>query len=165
MARFVDVMDLPLAPEAAFDLLADFARTRDWDPGVVDAERLDRGPIGKGSRFRVEVAFLGRRIALDYRIQVYDPPWRLVLRARNDTVESLDELHFTPRGTGTRVSYEARLTLSGLAGLADPLLQLAFEPVGRAASRGLVAYANQIARSEAAEAARARTTLRTADAS
>ena len=145
MARYVDVIDLPLPPEAAFDLLADFSRTQDWDPGVLEAERLDGGSIGRGSRFRVVASVLGRRVPLVYEIRAYERPGRLVLCANDGALTSLDEIHFSPRAGGTRVSYEARVELAGLAGLADPLLQLAFGVAGRAAARGLRDYASRVA--------------------
>ena len=53
MARYVDAIDLPIPLEQAFDYLADFSRTAEWDPGVVEAERLTPGPPRRGSRFRV----------------------------------------------------------------------------------------------------------------
>lgn len=162
MARFVDVIDLPMSPRESFDLLADFSSTADWDPGVVRARRLDRGPLRKGSRFEVTVRFLGRELPLRYEIVSYEPPHRLVLRARSDTFESRDELHFSPRVGGTRVSYEATLTLSGAARLADPLLQLAFDPIGRAAAEGLREYGRDVAQARAADAARERALHRVA---
>jgi len=156
MARYVDVIDLPLPPRGAFDLLADFTGTPEWDPGVVRARRLDSGPIGCGSRFELTVRFLGRELPLTYEIVTYAPPQRLVLRARSDSFESCDELHFTPRAGGTRVSYEATLTLSGMARLADPLLQLAFDAIGRAAVEGLREYGRDVAQAHAADQARER---------
>ena len=41
-------------------------------------------------------------------------------------------------GGGSLVTYDAELTLKGLLGLADPLLAMAFERIGRRAERGLV---------------------------
>jgi carbon monoxide dehydrogenase subunit G len=164
MARYVDVIDLPLPPEDAFDLLADFARTQDWDPGVVEAVRLDDGPLERGSRFHVVASFLGRRVPLEYEIREYERPRRLVLRASDGALTSLDEIHFSARSGGTRVSYEARLTLGGLAGLADPLLQLAFGFAGRAAARGLSEYATRLAGEQARVAAAGRERARAAGA-
>ena len=99
------------------------------------------------------VGFWGRELALDYKILIYEPPHRLVLRARSGTFESRDELHFTPRAGGTRVSYEATLSLSGIARLADPVLQLAFQPIGHAAAEGLRKYGRDVARARAADEA------------
>jgi carbon monoxide dehydrogenase subunit G len=145
MARFVEAIDLPIAPAAAFDLLADFARLPEWDPGAVEARRLDAGPLRAGSRFEVLYTFLGRRLPLRYEIRSYERPHRVVLHGGNESVRSTDEIHFAPRDGGTRVTYEARLELVGLAALADPLLQLVFPWIGRAAVQGLRARAAAIA--------------------
>ncbi|NNL64697.1 MAG: hypothetical protein HKP30_00500 [Myxococcales bacterium] len=137
MARFVDAIDLPVPPETAFDYLADFHRTAEWDPGVVEAERLTPEPSREGSVFRVVVSFLGRRMPLEYTITHYDRPHRLILEGGDDSLHSLDELTFSAREGGTRVTYEARLELSGIRRIADPLLDVAFQLIGRFASRGL----------------------------
>ena len=137
MARYVDTIDLPLPLEEAFDYLADFSTTAEWDPGVVAARRLTRGPVSLGSRFRVEVRFAGRPLALVYEISEYERPHRLVLRAEDDGLRSVDEITFVAKGEGTRVTYEARVELLGLRALADPLLHLLFQQVGRTAVRGL----------------------------
>jgi hypothetical protein len=138
MARYLDAIDLPLPPTDAFDFLADFARTVEWDPGVIEAERLTPGPPRLGSRFRVVVRFLGRSVPLVYEITVFDRPHRLVLQGGDDAVDSVDEITFVPRGsTGARLTYEARLELRGLRRLADPLLDLLMQGIGRLAVRGL----------------------------
>jgi len=137
MARFIDAIDLPVPVEDAFQYLADFSNTAEWDPSVMSAERLDDGEIGPGSRFRVCVGFAGQTLALDYEITVFEPPTRLVLRGGDAQVESVDEVTLAPRGTGTRVTYEARIELRGLRRLADPLVHLLFQRVGQLAARGL----------------------------
>jgi dehydrogenase/reductase SDR family protein 12 len=137
MARYVDAIDLPLPIEEAFDYLADFSRTAEWDPGVCDARRLTRGEVRLGSRFEVTVAFLGRRIPLEYRITEFERPSRLVLTGGDSSLRSIDEITFVSRRGGTRVTYEARLELEGIRRLADPALDLLFQRIGRLAVRGL----------------------------
>jgi hypothetical protein len=127
MARYVDAIDLPIPIEEAFDYLADFSRTAEWDPGVEEARRLTRGKVRLGSRFRVTVSFLGRRIPLEYRITEFERPSHLVLSGGT----------FVARPGGTRVTYEARLELVGIRRLADPALDLLFQRIGRLAVRGL----------------------------
>lgn len=137
MARFVDAIDLPVPPEVAFDYLAAFHQVAEWDPGVAEAEPLTPGPAREGSRFRVVVAFLGRRIPFEYTITEYDRPHRLILEGSDGSMLSLDELTFSPRQGGTRITYEAKLELRGLARFGDPLFDLAFQVIGRLAARGL----------------------------
>jgi carbon monoxide dehydrogenase subunit G len=137
VARYVDAIDLPVPIEEAFDFLADLSRTAEWDPGVVEAERLSEGPIGVGSRFRVVVSFLGRTLPIEYRTASYERPTRLVLRGGDGSFRSIDEITFVERAGGTRVTYEARIELVGVGRLADPLLDWFFQRTGRLAVRGL----------------------------
>jgi carbon monoxide dehydrogenase subunit G len=137
MARYVDAIDLPIPVEEAFDYLADFSRTTEWDPGVYEARRLTRGKARLSSRFRVTVSFLGRRIPLEYRITEFERPSRLVLSGGDSSLRSVDEITFVSRPGGTRVTYEARLELVGVRGIADPILDLFFQRIGRLAVRGL----------------------------
>jgi len=137
VARYVDAIDLPIPLDEAFDYLADFSRTAEWDPGVAEARRLTPGAVRLGSRFRVSVSFLGRRIPLEYRITGFEPPSRLVLVGGNGSLRSIDEITFVSRPGGTRISYEARLELSGIGRLADPFLDVLFQRIGRVAVRGL----------------------------
>jgi len=137
MARYVDAIDLPVPIEQAFDYLADLSQTDEWDPGVDEAWRLTSGEIQLGSRFQVIVSFLGRRIPLEYEITEFERPTRLVLNGSDASLRSVDEITFVPRPGGTRVTYEARLELLGIRRLADPLLDLLFQRIGRRAVRGL----------------------------
>jgi hypothetical protein len=134
MARFVDAIDLPIPIEEAFDYLADFSRTAEWDPGVEEARRITRGKVRLGSRFRVTVSFLGRR---EYRITEFERPSHLVLSGGDSSLRSVDEITFVSRPGGTRVTYEASLELVGIRRIADPILDLLFQRIGRLAVRGL----------------------------
>jgi carbon monoxide dehydrogenase subunit G len=137
VARYVDAIDLPIPIQDAFDYLADFSHTAEWDPGVADARRLTGGKVGLGSRFEVGVSFLGRRIPFVYEITAFERPSRLVLSGSEGSLRSIDEITFVSRSGGTRVTYEARLELAGIRQLADPLLDLWFQRIGRLAVRGL----------------------------
>lgn len=85
--------------------------------------------------------------AFDYladlsRTAEWDPgglerPTRLLLEGGDASLRSIDEITFLERPSGTRVTYEARLELSGIRRLADPLLDLLFQRIGRVAMRGL----------------------------
>jgi len=138
MARYVATVETDRAPGETFAYLSDFSTTREWDPGVVEADRLDHGPIDTGSAFRVVARFLGRETALTYRVEAIEPGRSITVRGENATVVSLDTMTFTPLdGGGTRVTYDADLALKGPLALGDPLLGLAFDRIGDAALSGL----------------------------
>lgn len=138
MARYVTTIESPRPQADVFAYLSDFSTTREWDPGVADAERLDTGEITVGSRVRVVADFMGRKTPLVYEVTAIDAPSSITLRGENATVVSLDTMTFEPTASGgTRVAYDADLTLKGPLGLADPLLKLVFNRIGDKAAGGL----------------------------
>jgi carbon monoxide dehydrogenase subunit G len=137
MARFLATIDLPLTCDAAFDALADFSTTQRWDPSVVRARRLTRGAVAEGARFEVVVRVLGVESALEYELVVAERPYRIVLRAQQGALTSLDEITLAPRGEGVRVTYDARIELSGLARALDPLLDAWFQRSGARSVEGM----------------------------
>jgi carbon monoxide dehydrogenase subunit G len=137
MTRLRGQIQTPLAHDAAFDYIADFANSMHWDPGVVASERIDEGPVGVGARFRLGV-HLGRRVApMEYRIAAFDRPRRVVLTGTGSGVSAVDEIRFEPAGTGTRIDYTAEIRLGGLLRLAQPFLGRAFAKLGRDALAGM----------------------------
>jgi len=137
MARYTASVESPRLLEDVFAYLSDFSSTEEWDPGVVRAERIGEDPIGVGTRFHLVASFLGRENELTYEVVEYTPPRSVTLRGENATVVSLDRITFEPLDEGTRVTYDAELTLKGPLRLADPLLGLAFGRVGGRALAGL----------------------------
>lgn len=137
MAHYTASIDTPRPPAEAFAYLSDFSTTEEWDPGVVEAERLGDAPVGAGTEFRLVADFLGRKTALTYRIVEFEPGKAVTLRGENATVVSLDRMTFEPSDGGTRVTYDADLALKGPLRIADPLLGLAFDRVGDRALDGL----------------------------
>lgn len=137
MAHARETVDSAKSQQETFDYLADFTTTAHWDPGIVRAEKLTDGPIGVGTQFRVEAKFMGRTTPLVYVMTAYDPPSRFVVSGENATVTSLDEITVEATGDGSRVTYDAELTLKGPAKLMDPLLGLAFGRIADKAIAGL----------------------------
>jgi len=138
MARYRTSVGTPRPRAEVFAYLSDFSTTRDWDPGVVEAERLDDGPVALGTRFRVVARFLGRETELTYAVVDICPGELVTLRGENATVVSLDTMTFADGWTGgTVVDYEADLALKGPLRVLDPLLALAFRRVGDRALAGL----------------------------
>ena len=138
MTTLNERIDTTLPIEAAFDYVADFANSEEWDPGVESAERLDDGPVGVGSRYRLGVR-LGSRVApMEYRITEFERPRRVVLVGEGSGVSAVDDIRFEPAPTGgTRIDYTADIRLGGLLRLAQPFLGGAFANVARKAADGM----------------------------
>lgn len=137
MARYRASIETEWTPGECFGYLSDFSTSAEWDPGVVEAERIGAGPPCEGTDFRLVARFLGRNTSITYRIVEYDPPTAVTFVGENATVVSHDRITFDPIATGTRVTYDAELRLKLLLTVADPLLALAFNRVGDRALAGL----------------------------
>ncbi len=137
MARYKASVETQRQQDDVFAYLSDFTTAAEWDPGTLKSERLGEGPIGEGTEFRLLASFLGRKTTLVYRIIEFQAPNVLTLRGENSSAVSLDRITFEPLGDGTRVTYDAELTLKGLMRFADPLLGLAFKHVGDQALAGM----------------------------
>ena len=75
-----------------FGYLATFSNAAEWDPGVLAGEQVDAGPVGAGSRFRLEVPFLGARRSLTYQVIRFLPDREVVLHAANAVLQSTDRI-------------------------------------------------------------------------
>lgn len=137
MARYTTSIASSLAPADAFAYMAMFSNALEWDPGVVEAARVDSGELRLGSTFRIVSMFAGRRVPLRYQIIALDADRSVVLQAQTRMFDSLDTITVEPTVHGSRVTYDARLVPKGGFRLADPLLQLLFQRVGRAADASL----------------------------
>ena len=123
--------------EETFDYLAEFSHSAQWDPGVVEAQRLTEAPIALGTRFRVVASFLGKGIPLEYEVTAYEPARRVELTAESAIIRSVDEITFAATATGTNVTYEADLRGRGAFRFVDPLLVPVFRRIGDRARDGL----------------------------
>ena len=104
MAHYTASIETPRPLAETFAYLSDFSTTEQWDPGVVEAQRIGDAPVGHGTEFRLVANFLGRKAALTYRIVEFEPGKAVTLRGENATVVSLDRITFEPSDEGTRVT-------------------------------------------------------------
>jgi carbon monoxide dehydrogenase subunit G len=137
MARYVTRVRTPLSPEDAFDLLADLRTMADWDPGVRGVTQVIGTGPGPGATYDVLVAAFPRDLTFRYEVSDLDRPREVRIRAVTTLFESVDRISVQADGDGSIVTYDADLRLRGPLGLADPLLGLAFGPIGDRAAAGL----------------------------
>lgn len=137
MPRYRTEITVPKRPEEVFDYLARFSSAAQWDPSVVHAEMLTPEPVGIGSEFRLVVRSFGSDRPFLYRITTFDRPRSVTLVAETSQVRSLDTITVEPAGAGSKLAYDARLDLRGLARLATPILALTLRRMGDAATAGL----------------------------
>ena len=138
MAHYRGTVVSSWSAEETFDYLADFANAAEWDPGTATAERLDDGPLGPGSTFRLGVRVGPRVIPLEYRIVTYERPHKVVLLGESDTIRSEDTMTVSAAADGGSIlTYHADLRLLGSFAPANPVLPLFFGPIGDRGVAGL----------------------------
>jgi Polyketide cyclase / dehydrase and lipid transport len=137
MARYHAIIDSRRPALDTFGYLATFSNAAQWDPGVLAGEQLDPGPVRVGTRFRLIVPFLGRRLPLIYQVTEYVPDHEVVLDAVSRLLRATDRIVVTGDGAGAKVSYTAEVRLRGPLALVDPLLARGFRGVGDRATDGL----------------------------
>lgn len=127
MATYTGTVDSPRAIGDVFDYMADFSNASEWDPASVESEALNGATPKPGARYRIVSRFLGSETELVYEIVELDRPRRVVLRAENESVTSVDEISFEQASEGTRLTYHADLSLKGARRVLDPVLGVAFK--------------------------------------
>ena len=126
-----------LRVDEAFAFIADFANAPAWDPGTTTSTRIGDGPVGVGARYRLGVRMRGKVVPMEYRIETFEPPRRVVLTGEGSGVVARDDITFKTDGTGTRIDYVAEIHLQGVLRLLEPFLGGAFAKIGRDAREGM----------------------------
>ena len=139
MTRIHERIETALPADAAFDYIADFANSQEWDPGTASSHRLDDGPVGPGSRYALGVRMGGRIAPMEYRIQRYERPGRVVLAGSGSNVKAIDDIRIERVGDRTVIDYTADIRLGGILRLVEPFLGRSFERIGRQAAAGMEA--------------------------
>lgn len=137
MARYQATVPSRRSAAETFAYLATFSNAVNWDPGVLTGEQLDPGPARLGTRFRLVVPFLGRRMPLTYQITSYQPDHEVALAATNGLLHATDKIAVAGTEDGPVVSYKAEVRLRGPLRVLDPLLRPGFRAVGDRAAAGL----------------------------
>jgi hypothetical protein len=140
MAVFGATIGSDWTADDTFSYLAVFSNAEQWDPGVLQAEPLDPGPVRVGSRFRLVVPFLGRKIPLVYQVTEFSAgDRRVVLDAASRLLRARDRIAVRPGSAraGATVSYQAEVTLDGPLRVLEPVLSRGFRAVGERAAAGL----------------------------
>jgi hypothetical protein len=137
------------SPAEAFDYIADFTTSQHWDPGISEATRLDDGPIGVGSRFRVRYRAGLVTLPLVYEITRYDRPGHVVLSTVGAAHQGEDDVWFEETADGTTVTWNATFGLRGPGRLLDPLLQRGFPKVAAKAGDELQDRLDELATRQA----------------
>jgi uncharacterized protein YndB with AHSA1/START domain len=114
------VIDRPV--EVVFDYVADQSNEPQYNPGMVRAEKITPGPVGKGTRFRSAVVSMGRTAEMLIECTGYDRPTRLTSTTTMRQADISYTLTFEPTATGTRMRWSGQVRPKGGFRLLGPLI-------------------------------------------
>lgn len=151
MATFHASLFVPRPPADVFSFVSDFRHAPRWDPRTYSAVMVTDEPIRLGSRFELQGGLLTKGVHADlpaalrgndtlpYEIVEFDPPRVVAFRGETSTTRYHDRIQLSAEGSGTRLVYDAELTLKGVLELAEPVFQLMFEKIGADATQPIPA--------------------------
>lgn len=111
MARSISIIDTPIATRAVFDFVSDLRNAPYWDPMTIRVVRHDAGPVRVGTTYTVHGRVFGRALELPYEVTTIEAGRRLSLRGTTRWLRYDERLSFTPRGRGTRITWEVAIEL------------------------------------------------------
>lgn len=99
--------------DGVFSFIADGERCTEWRPGVLDIKRASGD--GVGARYTQGAKGpMGRRVAADYEVTVFEPPRRLEFQAVTGPARPHGRYDLEPVDGGTRLTFSLDATLGGL---------------------------------------------------
>jgi uncharacterized protein YndB with AHSA1/START domain len=99
--------------DAVFAYVADGEKCPEWRPGVIDIKRASGD--GVGTRYTQGVRGpMGRRIAADYEVTVYEPDRRLEFQTVTGPARPHGRYDFEAVDGGTRLTFSLDASLTGL---------------------------------------------------
>jgi carbon monoxide dehydrogenase subunit G len=103
-------------PSDVFAFLADGEKCPQWRPGVVDIKRLSGEGVGATYSQGVKGP-MGRRIAADYEVTVFEPDRRLEFQTTTGPARPHGRYDLAPVDGGTRLTFSLDAQLTGLSKL------------------------------------------------
>ena len=113
MPRATSSVTITRPVETVFAFVADGEKCTQWRPGVIDIKR-DSGE-GVGTRYTQGVQGpMGRRVAADYEVTLYEPSRRLEFQTTAGPVRPHGRYDLEAVDGGTRLTFTLDAELSGL---------------------------------------------------
>ena len=144
MIKLQETASTSLSVADAFAHVGEFANIQEWDPGVISSTKTSDQPTAVGTVYALDVLNGGRKMAMQYRVTAFDADRRLVVEGSGGMVKAIDTIEFEPSPDGTKVTYKAELSLTGIARLAEPFMKGRFAEIGRSAGDGLRAWLKEL---------------------
>lgn len=140
MIRLTNSIEIERPVEEVFAYVSDVTNDPAWHTDILDARRIDSGPIGIGSEFEVRIQpFMGQstgRVA----VTVHQPSAGFELSGRLGPMEPVIRYRFRRANGETEVEREVSMQPPGLMRLLAPVLR----PMMRGRNQGFLANLKRV---------------------
>ena len=137
MATYKTTAKSSMAPDQTFEYLADFRNAAEWDVNTGSSDLVSGDALTEGAEYRVVTEFAGRDLTMTYRTAELQRPGRIVFESGTAVADIEDVISISPDGSGSEVTYEARIKPKTIAIIFDPVFSLIFKRVGDRAAQSL----------------------------
>ncbi len=122
MARIEGEIVIGRPVAVVFDYVADQSNEPQYNPQMVRAEKITRGPVGKGTRFRSAGASRGRSAEMLIECTGYDRPRLFTSTTTMAQADIGYTLRFEPTAAGTRMRWSGQVRPKGALRLLGPVV-------------------------------------------
>ena len=124
MASFSHSVEIPRQPAEVFPWLLEEDKVPRWTGHLERYERVDGGPLGRGSRVRQVLDVSGRTIDVTLEVTGYEPPTGAQTRFSTNGIQVVNSYALESAGGGTRLTQSVEAKPSGLtARMLVPVVQ------------------------------------------
>jgi len=124
VASFSHSVEIPRQPAEVFPWLLEEDKVPRWTGHLERYERVDGGPLGRGSRVRQVLDVSGRTIDVTLEVTGYEPPTGAQTRFSTNGIQVVNSYALESAGGGTRLTQSVEAKPSGLtARMLVPVVQ------------------------------------------
>jgi carbon monoxide dehydrogenase subunit G len=124
VASFSHSVEIPRPPAEVFPWLLEADKVPRWTGHLNRYDRIDDGPLGRGSKVRQVLDVSGRTIDVTLEITGYEPPTGAQTRFNTNGIEVVNSYALEAAGAGTRLTQSVEAKPSGLtARMLVPVVQ------------------------------------------
>jgi carbon monoxide dehydrogenase subunit G len=115
VASFAHSVEIPRPPAEVFPWLLEEDKVPRWTGHLERYERLDGGPLGRGSKVRQVLDVSGRTIDVTLEVTGYEPPSGAQTRFSTNGIDVVSSYALEAAGAGTRLTQSIEAKPGGLA--------------------------------------------------
>jgi uncharacterized membrane protein len=115
VASFSHTVEVARPPAEVFPWLLEADKVPRWTGHLQRYERLDDGPLGRGSHVRQVLEVSGRTIDVELEVTAYEPPSGAQTRFSTNGIEVVNSYALQAAGAGTRLTQSIEAKPSGLS--------------------------------------------------